>query len=50
MDSLPGRKYQMEAAATTSTMTTQERAANVINSTTPGLRAAVELEPNVCVW
>ena len=34
---------------TTSTITLQERAANVINSTTLGPRVAVELEPNVCV-
>ena len=31
------------------TITLQERAANVINSTTLGPRVAVELEPNVCV-
>ena len=34
---------------TMSTITLQERAANVINSTTLGPRVAVELEPNVCV-
>ena len=31
------------------TITVQERAANVINSATPGPRVVVELEPNVCV-
>ena len=49
MDCLPGRKYQMQATTIPSTITTQERAASVMNSTTLGLRVAVELEPNVCV-
>ena len=34
---------------TMSGITLQERAANIINSTTLGSRIAVELEPNVCV-
>ena len=50
MDCLPLSKYQKIAVKITmSTITLQERTANVINATTLGPRVAVELEPNVCV-
>ena len=42
-------KYQRRATRIiTDTITVEERAANVINSTTLGPRVAVELDPNVC--
>ena len=50
MDCLPSSKQRKKATRIrTSTITLRERAANVINSTTPGPKVAVELEPNVCV-
>ena len=49
MDCLPALPHQKAVKITMSTITVQERAANTINSTTPGPRVAVELEPNVCV-
>ena len=49
MDCLPLYTHQHKAALIVlSTITVQERAPNVINSTL-GPRVAVELEPDVCV-
>ena len=51
MDCLPSSKQQRKATRIRmSTIVPRERAANVINSTTPGPTVAVELEPIMCVW
>ena len=50
MDCLPSTTQKKRATTIIKrTITVQEMEANVINSTTPGPRVAVELEPNVCV-